>query len=171
MIQRLICFSIVKAIRRFSVRTVLPEPISALGELAINLRWCWHPATQDLFSAIDSKRWAKVQKEPAKMLSALSAVELRRLASDEAFVARVHAAAEDLATYLSEPRWYQSWAAEVEGGAPASIAYFSPEFGITEALAQYSGGLGILAGDHLKSASDLGVPVVGSTRRATSSSR
>jgi len=76
-------------------------------------------------------------------------------------VAKVSAAADDLATYLSEPRWYQSWAAEVEGGAPGSIAYFSPEFGITEALPQYSGGLGILAGDHLKSASDLGVPIVG----------
>ena len=95
------------------------------------------------------------------MLSALSAGELRALAADEVFVASVHEAAEDLQTYLSGPRWYQSWATQVEGGAPASIAYFSPEFGITEALPQYSGGLGILAGDHLKSASDLGVPVVG----------
>jgi len=153
--------SIVKAIRRFSIRTVLPEPISALGELASNLRWCWHPATRDLFSGIDPKRWATVNKEPAKMLSALSAKELQGLASDEVFVDTVRAAADNLATYLSEPRWYQSWAAEVEGGAPASIAYFSPEFGITEALPQYSGGLGILAGDHLKSASDLGVPIVG----------
>jgi len=159
--KRRLCSWIVKAIRRFSVRTVLPEPISALGELASNLRWCWHPATRDLFSGIDPQRWAKVRREPAKMLSALSPGELQGLASDDAFVARVHAAAENLATYLSEPRWYQNWAAEVEGGAPASIAYFSPEFGITEALPQYSGGLGILAGDHLKSASDLGVPVVG----------
>jgi starch phosphorylase len=151
----------VKAIRRFSVRTVLPEPISALGELASNLRWCWHPATRDLFSEIDPQRWARVRKEPAKMLSALSADELQSLASDDVFVEKVRAAAENLADYLSSPRWYQSWAAEVEGGAPASIAYFSPEFGITEALPQYSGGLGILAGDHLKSASDLGVPVVG----------
>jgi len=95
------------------------------------------------------------------MLSALSADKLQGLASDEAFVKKVRLAAEDLATYLVKPRWYQSWAAEIEGGAPASIAYFSPEFGITEALPQYSGGLGILAGDHLKSASDLGVPVVG----------
>jgi len=151
----------VKAIRRFSVRTVLPEPISALGELASNLRWCWHPATRDLFSEIDPRRWARVREEPAKMLSALSADELQSLAADEVFVNKVHAASENLATYLSKPRWYQGWAAEVEGGAPASIAYFSPEFGITEALPQYSGGLGILAGDHLKSASDLGVPVVG----------
>jgi starch phosphorylase len=151
----------VKAIRRFSVRTVLPEPIAALGELASNLRWSWHPATRDLFSEIDPVRWAKVRKDPAAMLSALSADELQGLASNEAYVARVHAAAENLTAYLTKPRWYQSWAAEVEGGAPASIAYFSPEFGITEALPQYSGGLGILAGDHLKSASDLGVPIVG----------
>jgi starch phosphorylase len=159
--DRRLCFRIVKAIRRFSVRTVLPEPISALGELASNLRWSWHPATRDLFSDIDPRRWAQVHQEPARMLSALSARELRSLASDAAFVDKVHEAAENLAHYLSAPRWYQSWAAEVEGGAPAAIAYFSPEFGITEALPQYSGGLGILAGDHLKSASDLGVPIVG----------
>ena len=151
----------VKAIRRFSVRTVLPEPITALGELASNLRWSWHPATRDLFSEIDPRRWTTVGKDPVAMLSALSASELRGLAASADFVARVDNAAKDLATYLSKPRWYQDWAAKVEGGAPDSIAYFSPEFGITEALPQYSGGLGILAGDHLKSASDLGVPVVG----------
>lgn len=150
-----------KAIRRFSVRTVLPESISALGELASNLRWSWHPATRDLFSEIDPKRWARVGKDPTAMLSALSADELKKLSSDETFVGKVHAAIRDLASYLSEPRWYQGWAEQVEGGAPAAIAYFSPEYGITEALPQYSGGLGILAGDHLKAASDLGVPVVG----------
>ena len=150
-----------KAIRRFSVRTVLPESISALGELASNLRWSWHPGTQDLFSGIDPKRWVSVGKDPTAMLSALSAAELKALASDETFVAKVHASIQDLAVYLSEPRWYQGWASQVEGGAPEAIAYFSPEYGITEALPQYSGGLGILAGDHLKAASDLGVPIVG----------
>jgi starch phosphorylase len=151
----------VKAIRRFSVRTVLPESISALGELASNLRWSWHPGTRDLFSEIDPKRWARVGKDPTAMLSALSGGELRALAADETFVVKVHEAIQNLAIYLSEPRWYQGWAAEVDGGAPEAIAYFSPEYGITEALPQYSGGLGILAGDHLKAASDLGVPVVG----------
>ncbi|MGZ4782548.1 MAG: alpha-glucan family phosphorylase [Oryzihumus sp.] len=150
-----------KAIRRFSVRTVLPERIAALGDLASNLRWSWHPTTRDLFSEIDPARWAKVRKDPVRLLSALSADELEALAADEAFVARVDAAAADLGRYVTEPRWYQDWAASVEGGAPRAIAYFSPEFGITEVLPQYSGGLGILAGDHLKSASDLGVPIVG----------
>jgi glycogen phosphorylase len=158
---RRLCFLIVKAIRRFSVRTVLPESISSLGELASNLRWCWHPSTRDLFSEIDPARWVRVGKDPTAMLSALSADELRALASDETFVNKVQGAIQNLAVYLSEPRWYQGWAAEVEGGAPAAIAYFSPEYGITEALPQYSGGLGILAGDHLKAASDLGLPVVG----------
>jgi starch phosphorylase len=151
----------VKAIRRFSVRTVLPEPIAALGDLASNLRWSWHPATRDLFQRIDPERWRKVRKDPVRLLSALSPQELADLAGDGDFVAAVAGAKADLDTYLSEPRWFQAWADEVEGGAPRAIGYFSPEFGITEALPQYSGGLGILAGDHLKTASDLGVPIVG----------
>ena len=151
----------VKAIRRFSVRTVLPEPIAALGDLASNLRWSWHPPTRDLFQRIDPQRWDKVRKDPVRLLSALSPQELSDLAGDAEFVSAVAAAKADLDTYLSEPRWFQAWADEVEGGAPRAIGYFSPEFGITEVLPQYSGGLGILAGDHLKTASDLGVPIVG----------
>lgn len=150
-----------KAIRRFSVRTVLPTPIAALGDLASNLRWSWHPPTRDLFQSIDPVRWEKVRKDPVRLLSALSPQELADLAGNPEFVSAVTAAKEDLDTYLTEPRWYQAWAEQVEGGAPKAIAYFSPEFGITEVLPQYSGGLGILAGDHLKTASDLGVPIVG----------
>lgn len=151
----------VKAIRRFSVRTVLPAPIAALGDLASNLRWSWHPPTRDLFQRIDPQRWEKVRKDPVRLLSALSPQELSDLAGDADFVSAVAAAKADLDTYLTEPRWFQAWADEVQGGAPKAIGYFSPEFGITEVLPQYSGGLGILAGDHLKTASDLGVPIVG----------
>lgn len=140
---------------------MLPAPIAPLGELASNLRWSWHPPTRDLFAAIDGARWAAVRKDPVALLSALSTEELAALAADGGFVARVADAKAALDDYLSKPRWYQHYAAQAEGGAPRSIAYFSPEFGITEALPQYSGGLGILAGDHLKSASDLGVPIVG----------
>ncbi|WP_270886625.1 alpha-glucan family phosphorylase [Pedococcus sp. 5OH_020] len=150
-----------KAIRRFSVRTVLPEPIAPLGDLASNLRWSWHPPTRDLFERIDPVRWKRVRKDPVRLLSALSPQELADLAGDQDFVGAVAEAKADLDTYLSEPRWFQAWADEVEGGAPKAIGYFSPEFGITEVLPQYSGGLGILAGDHLKTASDLGVPIVG----------
>ena len=139
------------------MRTVLPEPIAALGELAINLRWSWHRPTQELFASVDPARWAATRHDPLKLLGALSPEELDALAADDGFVARVDEAAADLEEYLTAPRWYQG----LNGSVPRSIAYFSPEFGITEVLPQYSGGLGILAGDHLKSASDLGVPIVG----------
>ncbi|MGL5910571.1 MAG: alpha-glucan family phosphorylase, partial [Phycicoccus sp.] len=150
-----------KAIRRFSVRPVLPPPIAALGDLATNLRWSWHAPLRDLFASIDARRWAEVREDPVAMLSAVSPDELERLAGDPDFVARVDAAREELDRYLDEDRWYQRWGREQEAGVPSSIAYFSAEFGIAAALPQYSGGLGILAGDHLKSASDIGVPVIG----------
>ncbi|MDN5796011.1 MAG: alpha-glucan family phosphorylase [Intrasporangium sp.] len=153
-----------KAIRRFSVRTVLPSRIEGLGDLASNLRWSWHPLTRDLFESIDPGKWAATKNDPVKLLSRLSADELAALAADDEFVGRVVAANEDLHHYLTNERWYQRWSREQEergGAAPQAIAYFSPEFGITAVLPQYSGGLGILAGDHLKTASDLGVPIVG----------
>ena len=151
-----------RAIRRFSVRTVLPAPIAALGELASNLRWSWHPPTHDLFSGLDPTLWRRVRYDPVALLGALSSQQLSALAADPDFVARVEALAADLRRYLEQPRWYQSYAQEQgEAGVPRSIAYFSAEFGITAVLPQYSGGLGILAGDHLKAASDLGAPIVG----------
>ncbi len=155
--------STVKAIRRLHVRTVLPPTLAPLSDLALNLRWSWHPPTLDLFRSIDPDRWEEVGHDPVTMLSRLTPTDMDRLLADSDFVARVDAAGESLQAYLTEPRWYQQQAAAGQGeaGFPASIAYFSPEFGITSVLPQYSGGLGILAGDHLKSASDLGVPIVG----------
>src|SRR5436190_1235393 len=85
---------------------------------------------------------------------------LARLAADPGYLARLGEMAADLDEYLTGPRWYQLSADEL-AGAPAAVAYFSPEYGIAGALPQYSGGLGILAGDHLKAASDLGVPLIG----------
>ena len=95
------------------------------------------------------------------MLSSMRPGQLAELASDEDFLHRLDAVVADLHGYIGEPRWYQSGAAGATGALPNAIAYFSPEYGITAVLPQYSGGLGILAGDHLKSASDLGVPVIG----------
>jgi starch phosphorylase len=147
----------VRAIRRFTVRTVLPAPIAALGELASNLRWSWHPPTSDLFASLDPRRWATSRHDPVALLGALTPEELDALAADPQFVSRVQVAAADLEDYLTQPRWFQN----LSGDKPTAIAYFSPEFGISAVLPQYSGGLGILAGDHLKSASDLGVPIIG----------
>lgn len=146
-----------KAIRRFTVRTVLPEPIAPLAQLASNLRWSWHLPTRELFSSLDPEIWAESSADPVKFLGTVTREQLQQLAADPDVVSRVRFAAEDLRRYLDEPRWYQNLGSE----APQSIAYFSPEFGITEVLPQYSGGLGILAGDHLKASSDLGVPLVG----------
>ncbi|TDC96228.1 glycosyltransferase family 1 protein [Saccharopolyspora aridisoli] len=149
-----------RAVHRFTVRAHLPEPLSPLGKLATNLRWAWHPPTQDLFSAVDPQVWAAVGADPLRLLSEVPAERLRQLAADEDFLARTRAVGDDLRRYLTVPRWYQQ--RQDEGaGLPASIAYFSMEFGLTEALPNYSGGLGVLAGDHLKSASDLGVPLIG----------
>ena len=145
-----------RAIRRFTVRTVLPEPLAPLAELAMNLHWSWSPETRDLFAAIDPQLWAASQEDPVRLLGEVSAERLEQLAADEGFVSWVRHREADLHGYLSSDRWYQGL-----GAAPAGIAYFSPEFGITAALPQYSGGLGILAGDHLKTASDLGIPIIG----------
>jgi len=149
----------VHAIRRFTVRPVLPEPLRPLSELALNLRWSWHSPTQDLFASADSAGWEASGHDPMRLLGSLSVGRLEQLASDEAFVERLTEAANDLHEYLHADRWYQESVGEELG--PRAIGYFSPEFGITSVLPQYSGGLGILAGDHLKSASDLGVPLVG----------
>jgi glycogen phosphorylase len=150
----------VKAIRRFTVRTHLPESIAGLSRLATNLRWSWHPQTKALFRDLDPEAWYELNQDPVALLGSFDRARLTELAADESIVQRVAAATQDLDRYLSEDRWFQHEVAGVEP-APRPIAYFSPEFGITAVLPQYSGGLGILAGDHLKSASDLGVPVIG----------
>jgi starch phosphorylase len=146
----------VRALRRFTVRLALPTPLAPLAELVMNLRWSWHPASLDLFRSVDPPTWEAVGQDPVRLLGEVSPERLSTLADDEHFLGRLKSAHDDLRSYLTRPRWYQSLT-----GAPASIAYFSPEFGITEVLPQYSGGLGILAGDHLKAASDLGVPILG----------
>jgi starch phosphorylase len=146
----------VRALRRFTVRLALPEPLAPLGELVMNLRWSWHHPSLDLFASVDPEAWEAVDKDPVRLLGEVSPERLAELAQDQDFLARLQAVHDDLSEYLTTPQWYQSLP-----DAPSSIAYFSPEFGITEVLPQYSGGLGILAGDHLKTASDLGVPIVG----------
>ncbi|MEN3360531.1 MAG: glycogen phosphorylase, partial [Mycobacteriales bacterium] len=146
----------VRALRRFTVRATLPPELSALSDLVMNLRWSWHPDTMDLFATVDPEIWRECNGDPVRLLGAVSAARLTALARDKRFLRRLSDAADDLSDYLTQPRWYQS-----QTDAPASIGYFSPEFGITAVLPQYSGGLGILAGDHLKAASDLGAPIIG----------
>ncbi|WP_204080705.1 glycosyltransferase family 1 protein [Mycobacterium riyadhense] len=147
-----------KALRRFTVRAHLPDRLAALDQLSTNLRWSWEKSTQDLFATIDPKLWANCH-DPVALLGAVKPARLDELAIDEEFLRRLDTLAADLNDYLSRPLWYQQH--QVDGAAgPTGIAYFSMEFGIAEVLPNYSGGLGILAGDHLKAASDLGLPLI-----------
>lgn len=148
-----------KALRRFTVRAHLPERLAALDQLSTNLRWSWDRPTQDLFATVDTELWERCGFDPVALLGAVNPARLDELALDEKFLGRLDALTADLTDYLSRPLWYQQQA-DNGRALPAAIAYFSMEFGIAEVLPNYSGGLGILAGDHLKSASDLGVPLV-----------
>ncbi|MBW8827751.1 MAG: alpha-glucan family phosphorylase [Acidobacteria bacterium] len=152
-----------KALRSFTVRPRLPESLRALEDLAMNLRWAWDERTRDLFRWVDPDAWEDSRHDPVRLLGLVSRARLVELEEDPAFRTFLDELSEASNRYLERPRWFQSREG-LEGGGESplrSIAYFSPEFGIAEALPQYSGGLGVLAGDHLKAASDLGVPLVG----------
>ncbi len=152
-----------KALRRFTVRAHLPDRLAALGQLSTNLRWSWDTPTQDLFESIDPEQWARTGRDPVALLGEVSRARLDELAEDQAFLERLDHLSADLNEYLTKPLWYQQMAAQAdtESPMPSGIGYFSMEFGVAEVLPIYSGGLGILAGDHLKAASDLGLPLIG----------
>lgn len=142
----------------FEVISELPEPLRPLRRLATNFRWTWHHETRDLFREIDKNTWEQVGHNPVQLLEQLSPERQAKLANDPVFLARVKTADEELTSYLAESTWFDS---EYPGLREKSqVAYFCAEFGVSEALPIYSGGLGVLAGDHLKAASDLGIPLV-----------
>lgn len=153
-----------KALRSFTVRPQLPEAVAALDSLARDLRWSWDRQTRDLFAYIDHAAWESGGHDPMRLLAEVPASRLEELVDDAAFLTQLAAVTAGLETYRTVPRWFQRHAGSQDQhglGDSGKIAYFSPEFGISEALPQYSGGLGVLAGDHLKAASDLGLPLVG----------
>ena len=147
-----------KALRSFTVRPRLPEPLVPLDRLASNLRWSWDRPTRELFASIHPQSWDESGHDPRRVLAEVSTARLDELSTDPAFLERLAAATASLDAYEDLPRWFQQSSGAAFGDGV--VAYFSPEFGISEAVPQYSGGLGVLAGDHLKSASDLGVPLV-----------
>jgi starch phosphorylase len=151
----------VKALRRFTVRAHLPDRIAALGPLSTNLRWSWDTATQDLFASIDPQLWARIGRDPVALLGEVDPARLDAVAADHDFTERLDRLSAALDEYLSRPLWFQELRERGERALPAGIGYFSMEFGVAEVLPIYSGGLGILAGDHLKAASDLGLPLIG----------
>ena len=153
-----------KALRRFTVRVHLPDRLTALAELSTNLRWSWDFGTQDLFETIDPRQW-ELRQDPVAVLGAVTPERLDELAEDQDFLRRLDRLSADLRDYLTRPMWFQelqaATATDGDTVLPAGIGYFSMEFGVSEVLPIYSGGLGILAGDHLKAASDLGLPLIG----------
>ncbi len=142
----------------FVVAPRMPEPLARLLELANNLWWCWHPEAVDLFQRIDAAAFARGGSNPVRLLGEIDPRRLDQLAADASFRAHYQRVAETFDQDLKRAAWFER---EYPGFHGRRIAYFSAEFGIHECLPLYSGGLGVLAGDLLKSASDLGVPLVG----------
>ncbi len=134
----------------------LPAGIEALAELTLDLRWTWSHHADRLWQALAPDIWAHTQN-PWLMLQSVSQRRLETLAQDASFLAELDRLMQQRADYLSGTTWFS---AQAQTDPPPLIAYFSMEYGLAEALPLYSGGLGVLAGDHLKAASDLGVPLV-----------
>jgi len=146
-----------RAVRQFTVVPAVPRPLQALTDLATNVHWTWDRETQHLFGQLDPLAWEQSGHDPLRLLATITPERWAALAADPTVVAATEVAARRLHDAVTEPRWFHG-----RGGSPLGlVAYFSPEFGLTETLPQYSGGLGVLAGDHLKATSDLGVPLVG----------
>ncbi|MEA5549734.1 alpha-glucan family phosphorylase [Anabaena cylindrica UHCC 0172] len=145
-------------IRTFNVSPSLPQRLEPLRKLAYNLHFDWNVESKDLFRRLDTDLWESSRHNPVLMLGTISQARLLEVVEDEGFLAQMDRAARQLEDYLQERTWYH----KQRGQNPKECyAYFSAEFGLVDCLPVYSGGLGVLAGDHLKSASDLGLPLVG----------
>lgn len=147
-----------RTLRSFTVVPRLPPPLERLRDIAKNLWWAWAPEARELFLRIDAELWEEVHGNPIELLSRVEQARLDELAQDDVFLGRLDAAHGTLARYLAHEGWFNKRFPEAKD---ARIAYFSMEYGLHESLPIYSGGLGVLAGDHLKTASDLGLPLVG----------
>jgi len=149
----------IKPVARINVVPNLPEPLRRLQELAYNLRWAWDHDTIALFRRLDRDLWEVTGHNPISVLGQVSQDRLEAACDDPAFMANLHNVCESFDDYMNAKNtWYDTHFGNLK---KPIIAYFSMEFGITECLQNYSGGLGVLSGDHLKSASDLGLPLVG----------
>ena len=147
-----------KPMHQYTVAPSLPESLLGLVKLAYNLRWAWNKDTIDLFRRLDRDLWEQTYHNPVHMLGLIKQEVLEKALADDGFMAHLERVLQDLEKYQMYKTWY-----ERTYGKPdeSQIAYFSLEFGLTECMPIYSGGLGILAADHLKSSSDLGLPLVG----------
>lgn len=150
----------VQPVARVKVAPKLPPQLGRLHELTYNLRWAWDHETIALFRRLDPDLWEETGHNPEWMLGRMSQERLNDLVGDTSFMAHYARVCRSFDDYMgAKETWFAAQYGEREG--QPVIAYFSMEFGLTECLQNYSGGLGVLSGDHLKSASDLGVPLVG----------
>jgi starch phosphorylase len=147
-----------RPIRTFTVLPHLPERLQALHKLAYNVWWCWNADAVALFRRVDVDLFESLEHSPVKLLGATTQKRFEELAKDEGFLAHMDRVEGALNNYLAAPTWFQDTYPTEKN---VRIAYFSAEFGIHDSIPVYSGGLGVLAGDHLKSASDLGIPLCG----------
>ncbi len=147
-----------KAKIKYNVVPNLPSQLEILRSLAYNLCFSWKDEIWEMFQRLDPGLWVECGHDPVLMLGLISQDRLDELARDQGFVAQLERLGQDFERYLSQPRIH---AADYCAEVPFQVAYFSAEFGLAECLPIYSGGLGVLSGDHLKSASDLNVPLVG----------
>jgi starch phosphorylase len=136
----------------------LPDRISLLGDLAYNLEWSWDNRSRLLFKRLDPDLWRATHHNPVKLLNEISLTRTKNAAEDPDFLREYEATIKRMMRNGHASRWFQRQFPELTG---KSIAYFSAEFGIHTSLPIYSGGLGILAGDHCKESADLGIPLIG----------
>ncbi len=137
----------------------LPHGLIRLSELSQNLWWSWTPEARQLFESIDPTLWALTHHNPVKLLTDVKPERLLQLADDHSYLRQYTAVLRLFDAYRANGHsWFSTKHADL---AQTAIAYFSAEFGLHTSIPIYSGGLGILAGDHCKEASDLGVPLVG----------
>jgi glycogen phosphorylase len=145
-------------IRTFNVSPSLPASLQPLRQLAYNLYWDWNTEIKELFKRLDRDLWETTRHNPVALLARVSQARLQEVAADDGFLAHMERALGELNTYLNDRSWYKHQRTNRAG--KECFAYFCAEFGLVDCLPIYSGGLGVLAGDHLKSASDLGLPLV-----------
>ena len=143
---------------KIMVNPQLPKKIDKLSKIAHNLWWSWNTEFLKLFKKIDIDLWEKCGKNPVKFLKLVDQEKLENIAEDYEFVKEYNRNANNFESYMeSKNTWFNKNYPENKNDL---IAYFSAEYGLDEILPIYSGGLGMLSGDHLKSASDLGIPLV-----------
>ena len=147
-----------RPLRTFTIEPSLPESLAGLTELAYNLRWAWRGEIREVFRRLDQRLWETTGHNPVAMLGRVDQGRLRRLSKDPGFLAQFRRVYAELQEYLGKDGW---WGANYGGVDGPVLAYFCAEFGLTECIPIYSGGLGVLAGDLLKSASELALPMVG----------